>query len=172
MPVIGTPIVSESGKHAQRFKRWKERAAPCTRVLAEEIISRWVPAIEARGFDSVDCILGKPDSPVEGRDIQFERWSDGYIDVIHLFFDKYSSPRFQISFARRELSSPNRIIRASHLVRRSSEYYHEWGKARWLPAALWSQRQSAATVDAVLKATEQIFTFLETGEVGPNIGRD
>lgn len=161
----------KSGKHAQRFKRWQERAPPQTRVLAEEVVSRWVPTIVAKGFESVDCILGKADSPVEGRDLQFERLSDGHIDVIHLFFDKYSSPRFQISFARRAQSSSNQIVRASHLVKRSSDYYHEWGKPRWLPVALWSPRQSAATVDAVLKATEQIFAFLETGEGGPNVGR-
>lgn len=164
-------MASKSGKHAQRFKRWQDRAPPQTRELAEKIVSMWVPAIESRGFDLVDSILGRTDAPVEGRELQFERLSDGHIDVIHLFFDKYSAPRFQISFARRAQPSPNQIIRASHLVKRSSEYYHEWGKPRWLPVALWSPRQSAATVDAVLKATEQIFAFLEFGEYGPNVSR-
>ena len=164
-------MTSKSGKQAERFRRWRERARPETRVLAEEIVSRWVPAIEAKGFESVDFNLGRTDSPVEGRELQFERWSSGHVDVIHLFFDKYSSPRFQISFARRKRPSPNQIVRASHLVKRPSEYYHEWGKPRWLPDALWSPQQSTATVDRVLKATNQIFAFLETGECGPNVGR-
>lgn len=38
--------------------------------------------------------------------------------------------------------------------------------------ALWTPRRSAATVDAILKATGQIFDFLETGESGPNVRRE
>lgn len=163
-------MTPKNGKHAQRFERWQQRAPPQTRVLAEAIVSRWVPAIVAKEFKSVDCIMGRTDSPVEGSELQFERLSDGHIDIVHLFFDKYSSARFQISFARRTQYSPNQIVRSSHLVKRSTEHYHEWGKPRWLPLALWSPRQSAATVDAVLKATDQIFSFLETGECGPNVG--
>lgn len=163
--------MASGGKHAKRFKRWRERAPPQTRVMAEDLVSRWAPAVEAQGFCSVDCFLGKEDSPVEGSEIQFERLSGGHIDEIYLFFDKYSSPRFQITFARRAQPSPNPFVRARRLVKQPVEHYHEWGKPRWFPVALWSARQSAATVNAVIKATPQIFAFLETGAVGPNVGR-
>ncbi|MBM4383627.1 MAG: hypothetical protein FJ091_09700 [Deltaproteobacteria bacterium] len=124
------------------------------------------------GFAEVECNLRRSDSPLDGRELQFESWGAEYVDTVHLWFDKYDSPRFQIAFNRRLISDQDQIVRGGRLVRRASEYYHEWGKPRWQPLLLWTERRARSQVDVVVRRTPQIVEFLETGARGPNVNRE
>jgi hypothetical protein len=159
-------------RHDKRMQRWRSRVPGSTRLLSELLTSNFVPIVEAAGFERVDCALGLPDRPVEGSELRFERKTGDYLDVVYVFFDKYSAPRFQITFSRRTDPDRQDVVRSGNLVRRSSEYYHEWGKPRWLPEALWSRRRARQCVDTVAASISQAFHFLETGERGPRISRE
>ncbi|MCM2311852.1 MAG: hypothetical protein NDI84_10650 [Steroidobacteraceae bacterium] len=163
--------MASSDKHEKRLQRWQSRVPEKTRLLSELLIRKLVPIVEAAGFAKVDRELARPERPVEGSELRFERESGGRIDVVYAFFDKYSSPRFQIGFSRRDVADRDVMLRSGHLVKQSSEYYHEWGKPRWLPLALWSESQARASVDEVVENLPQVFRFLESGERGPRISR-
>ena len=147
------------------------RAPERTRFLAERLVELWLPAFELKGFREVECRLQKKDSPLGGRELSLERWGEVYVDSVHLWFDKYDSPRFQVSFDRRLGSDTDQRLRGGNLVKRRREYYHEWGKPRWVPLGLWRERHARACVAAVVRASPQILEFLETGERGLNINR-
>ncbi len=161
--------MAAANKHDERFRRWQLRAPERTRQLSELLANRLIPALEATGFQKVDCVLGKRTSPVEGSELRFERTLNGCIDVIYVFFDKYSSPRFQVSFSRRSVNDPEAIIRSGHLVRAPSERYHEWGKPRWFPVALWSEARAVGVAMEVAGYLDQVLRFLEVGETGSKI---
>jgi hypothetical protein len=127
--------------------------------------------LEAGNFAKVGVEFSKPERPVEGSELRFERETEEVLDVVYVFFDKYSSPRFQIGFSRREKSNTDSLIRAGHLVKHAAEFYHEWGKPRWLPLVLWSDAQARGCVDEVAIRVPQVFSFLETGDRGPSISR-
>lgn len=163
-----TPTCS---KNYSRMANWRSQVPPKTRLLSELVLTRLTPVIEGAGFDCVDCELGRTDRPVAGSELRFERTAGNHVDVVYAFFDKYASPRFQIAFSRRDRNSPDRIIRAGRLVMRPSEHYHEWGKPRWLPLALWSEARAMRCVDEAVKRMTHVFRFLATDERGPGISR-
>jgi hypothetical protein len=159
------------GKHDKRLQLWQSRVSEQTRLLSELLTTKLVPVVEAAGFKKVDCALGLPARPVEGSELRFERETGGHLDVVYVFFDKDSAPRFQIVFSRRAPQDRDEFVRSGKLVKRSSEYYHEWGKPRWLPGALWSGGRARRSVDTVVENIPQAFRFLETGERGSKISR-
>jgi hypothetical protein len=52
-----------------------------------------------------------------------------------------------------------------------SEHYHEWGKARWFPLALWSEARARRCVEEAVTRMTHVFRFLATDERGPGISR-
>jgi hypothetical protein len=137
--------------------------------MSEQLASQLIPVIEAAGFVKVDVELGEASSPVAGSDLQFERTRDDHIEVIHVFFDKYTRPRFQVGVHRNARSQPHELLSSAYLVKRPNEHYHVWGKPWWLPTRFWSERRSKKTVRRVVEFLGQGIRFLETGERGPNI---
>jgi len=164
-------VTTTCGKHYKRMASWRSQVPPKTRLLSELLQSRLTPVVEAAGFEWVDCELGQSDRPVAGSEVRFERITWDHIDVVYAFFDKYASPRFQIAFSRRARISPDRIIRSGRLVMSPSEHYHEWGKARWLPLALWSEARARRCVEEAVTRMTHVFRFLATDERGPGISR-
>lgn len=138
---------STSSRHEKRWLRWQSRVPAKTRLLSELLRTKLTAVVEEAGFSKVDLELDRPDRPVEGNELRFERDSGPYIDVIYAFFDKYDSPRFQIVFSRRMRASPERIVSSGRLTRNATQRYHEWGKPRWLPIALWSGALAKSCVD-------------------------
>jgi len=135
------------------------------------LVASVVPTILDAGFEPVDRCFRDEASPVQGGEIQFEREAEDCVDEIYIFFDKYSSPRFQVGFSRRLRSDVRQFVRSGHLVKRSSQYYYEWGKPRWMPIWLWSERQAISVIQQVSAGVEQIAEFLEGGHRGPQISR-
>jgi hypothetical protein len=131
-----------------------------------------IPEIERAGFQSVSTHFGHKDSPVQGGEIRFERASGDFVDCIDLFFDKYASPRFQVTFSRRSRADVGRFVRSGKLVKRPTQYYYEWGKPRWLPRLLWSASQSRRVVERVADGIDQVLQFLESGTRGPAISKE
>jgi hypothetical protein len=139
--------------------------------MSERLTAELIPVIEAAGFIKVDVELGEASSPVAGSDLQFERTRGDQIDVIHVFFDKYARPRFQVNVFRKARSEPHELLSQAFLVKRSNEYYHVWGKPWWLPTRFWTEGRSKKTVRKVVGCLGQGIRFLETGERGPNINK-
>ena len=163
--------MANSDKHDKRRRRWQSRVTEKTRSLSELLTRKLAPIIEAVEFAKVDREFARADRPVEGSELRYERELGEHVDVLYVFFDKYSSPRFQIGFSRRKMADRDLIVRSGHLVQKSSQYYHEWGKPRWLPLALWSEAQARATVDEVAESLPQVFSFLEFGVRGSRISQ-
>ncbi len=153
------------------MKSWRSRSPAATRIMSERLTAELIPIIEAAGFIKVDVELGEASAPVAGSDLQFERTHDTHIDVIHVFFDKYARPRFQVGVHRNARSEPHELLSSAYLVKRSNEYYHVWGKPWWLPTRLWTEGRSKKTVRRVVESLGQGIRFLETGERGPNINQ-
>lgn len=63
-----------------------------TRLLNERLAEALTPILIAVGFEKVEFSLQRKDSPVEGRELRFERVSCDWVDVVYAFFDKYDSP--------------------------------------------------------------------------------
>lgn len=160
-----------AGDRVRGFQKWLSGRAPDTRRLGELIVASVVPKIIGAGFDDVGRCFGDEASPVQGGEIRFEREIGDSVDVIHIYFDKYASPRFQIGFSRRLRSDVRHFVRSGHLVKRSSQHYYEWGKPRWMPLWLWSERQARRAIQRVSEGIEQIVRFLEDGHRGPQISR-
>jgi hypothetical protein len=158
-------------RHAERFKLWQNLTPPQTRALSSAVVTGLLPIVEARGFARVEINLGQPDSPVSGKEIQLERESDGFIDVICFNFEKYGTPRAQVHALRRKRQSPHEILSKCNLVARSTQYYHFWGKLWWLPTRCWPIAASGNVASKIAQKLPQIFDFLERGVRGPNISR-
>lgn len=164
-------MASRRRKYDERVRRWRARVPEKTRLLNERLAEALTPILIAAGFENVEFSLQRKDSPVEGRELRFERVSRDWVDVVYVFFDKYDSPRFQVAFSRRAAADPDTIIRSGYIVDRPSEYYHEWGKPRWIPMALWPAAMVSTVVAKVVSSIDQVLHFLETGERGDNINR-
>lgn len=159
-------------KHRKHFKKWQNLAPQQTRFLSSLVESRLVPILESKGFRWVDISLNNPERPVSGNEIRLERVCGQEMDSVDFNFEKHMSPRFQIHFSRRELVPPYySFIRSADLVARRGQYYHYWAKPWWLPTGFWSDRNSTRTIDALERKIDQLLSFLETGESGPNISR-
>jgi hypothetical protein len=135
--------------------------------LSELLRTRLIDAFEEAGFAKVDLELGRPDRPVDGNELRFERESGQYIDVVYAFFDKYDSPRFQIAFSKRVRANSEKMVKSGRLVRKPSQHYYEWGKPRWLPAALWSDARARRCVDEAVRRIPQVLHALEADASGP-----
>jgi len=120
--------------------------------LSRLLTSKLTAAAEAAGFEPVEVEFGQSSEPVPGSDLRFERESGEFIDVIHVWFDKYAAPRFQIRFSRRLKSDLRQALRWGQVVRRRSDHVHEWGKPVWFPTALWIQSLSERSVERVVRS--------------------
>jgi hypothetical protein len=127
------PSARPAGAHARRMQKWRNLAPAKTRLLLDAVVESLVPMLESAGFQQVEFVRQDPTSPTSGKEIVLERVSEEHIDSVVFNFDKYHRPRFQVHCSRRDLKTPNDIIRSANLVRNSSQYYHFWGKAWWLP---------------------------------------
>lgn len=156
----------------KRFERWLNKAPPQTRALGTLLVEKVVPEILRAGFQSVTAHFAEKGSQVQGGEIVFERVSSDFVDCINLFFDKYASPRFQISFSRRSRADVRQFVRSGRLVKKPTQYYFEWGKPRWMPMALWSTSQSRTVVDQVSNGIHQVLRFLDSGIRGPAISKE
>lgn len=158
-------------KQVRRLERWLSKAPPRTRRLGELLIASVIPRIRVAGFESVGCCFGDATSPVQGGELRFERPVGDHVDVIVVDFDKYASPRVQVVFSRRLRSDARQFVRSGRLVKRSSQFYYEWGKPRWMPLWLWSERRSVGVVQRIAAGIEPVIQFLDTGLRGPQISR-
>lgn len=158
-------------RHRSKFKRWQSSCPAATRFLSEEVERRFVPLCEQRGYKWVDVWLDKEDMPVSRDEIILQKCIEHYIEYIYIAFDKYLAPRFQVLCARRSDSPGNEFIWSGNLVAKKNEYYHFWGKPWWVPLSMWSDANSSNIISKVVEISPQIFTFLESGERGDNIGK-
>lgn len=156
----------------KRFERWLNKASPQTRALGQFLVEKVVPEIQRAGFQSVTDHFGDKGSQVQGGEFRFERVSGDFVDSIDLFFDKYASPRFQISFSRRSRADVRQFVRSGRLVKKPTQNYYEWGKPRWIPMPLWSASQSRRVVDQVSNCVHQVLQFLDSGIRGPAISKE
>jgi hypothetical protein len=158
-------------RQVRRLERWLSKAPPRTRRLGELLIASVIPRIRAAGFEAVGCCFDDATSPVQGGELRFERTVGDHVDVIVVDFDKYASPRVQVAFSRRPRSEVSQFVRSGRLVKRSAQFYCEWGKPRWMPLWLWSERRSAGVVRQIAAGIEPVVRFLDTGLRGPQISR-
>jgi hypothetical protein len=160
-------VRSTSDKHDKLWRQWQSRVPAKTRILSELLRAKLIAVVEEAGFAKVDFELDRPDRRVDGNELRFERDSGPYTDVVYAFFDKYDSPRFQVVFSRRMRASPEKILRSGRLTRRPSQRYYEWGKPRWLPAALWSDALAKRCVDEAVRRMPQVIDALEAEDRKP-----
>jgi hypothetical protein len=165
-------VVPSAGKHHQRFREWQNLAPPATRFISAEVETRLVGLLEVKGFRRVGTRLTSPEDTVSGGDIVLERVQGRIVDSITFNFDKRRSPHFQVQGMTRIVVAPHDFMQSASLVARSSQYHHFWGKHWWLPTLFWRNRCSTRQVDAVAARIDQLLQFLETGQRGPNIGKE
>ena len=163
--------MTEVDAHRAKLAKWLRMAPPATRLLADEIVTRFIPFFVEAGFREVTCWYGDSTLAVSGREIRLEQWNSATIDSVHIVFDKYRGPRIAISLARRDRAEPLNIIRGGYLTTSPREYQSWWGKPWALPLSLWPARAPARVVDRLIAIAPQSLTFLDRGERGPNIGR-
>jgi hypothetical protein len=159
------------GAHEKRLAKWRILAPEQTRVLIDGALDVLVPTLEAQGFERVGFVRLDSIHPTSGREIVMERVTGDCVDEVTFNFDRFRRPRFQVQFSRRELSEPHRLIRSANLVRKSTQYYHFWGKPWWLPTRLWPVGASQRALKQVKSYLSQIRPFLESAERGPNISK-
>jgi hypothetical protein len=135
--------------------------------LSELLRAKLIEFAEDAGFAKVDFELDRPDRPVEGNELRFERDSGQYVDVVYAFFDKYDCPRFQIVFSRRARINSEKIVKSGRVVRNPSQHYYEWGKPRWLPAALWPDARAERCVDEAVHRLPHVLRWLAEDDSGP-----
>jgi hypothetical protein len=157
--------------HQKRFAKWQNLCPPKTRALSAAIDRELLAMLAERGFIRVDTQRQFEDCPVSGSEIELGREGGKHYDVVRFNFEKYRTPRVQVSGSRHEAHAPYKCIRACNLVARDSQYYHFWGRSWWLPDSLWPDARVQATVNAIRKNLDQLLHFLETGERGPNISK-
>ena len=139
-----------------------------TRLLAEQIIEKVVPMLEAHGFRVAGLYLGDPEQPVSGSELLFDRRVNDAIDSVTFNFEKYRRPQVQVHISRRATPSHD-FIHSGNLVARPWQYYHFWGKPWWWPTRLWSRRLVVRTAEIIVKKLPQAFVFMEQGKRGRNI---
>lgn len=157
--------------HAKKFIGWRNLAPTQTRYLVDGIVEILLPLLESQGFSRVSFERLDSSLPVSGSEIVLERIGDREIDSVTFNLEKYRRPRFQIHFSRRDRNSPNNFIRSANLVRKSSQYYHFWGKPWWFPTKLWPESATRRTLAEVQSQLVQVLHFLDNAERGRNISK-
>ena len=163
--------MSAAGFPQAKRANWLRMTPPPTRRLADAISASFLPPLTDAGFLEVACWYGDRELTVSGREIRLERPANGMIDSVHIAFDKYRSPRLQISVARRDPKNPIHAVRGANITKSPRKYYSWWGKPWWLSTRLWSEQSSAQVAEQLVDITPQILAFLERGQRGANIGR-
>ncbi|GGI91767.1 hypothetical protein GCM10007973_30040 [Polymorphobacter multimanifer] len=157
--------------HRIRFSNWRKLGGKPLMTMASLVEQRLVEPLLQDGFEWTDVYLRDPDFPNNGNEIVLERGTGGEIAVIIFNFDKYHRPAFEMHLARREAQPPYAFIHSASLVRRTSQYFHFWGKPWWLPVRFWTEGMSERAVARLAGKLDQALAFVERGECGPNIGR-
>jgi hypothetical protein len=159
-------------RHSKRRQSWRNLAPPVTRLLAEQILERVVPMLQARGFRGAGTYLGDPGQSVSGAELHFDRRVADMIDSITFNFEKNRRPSVQVHISRRIAAPPHDFIRSGNLVARPWQYYHFWGKPWWCPTRFWPRRLVVITAEMIVKRLPQAVQFLEEGERGRNISME
>ena len=158
--------------HEGRRKRWLAATSPATQSLAAAVDRLLVPIIREAGFDDPALVAVDESLHVSGRTIDLWR-ATGPDDFqfIQLDFDKYRAPRLQVRFGELKRRGGRwASLRSGSLVPRGKRYFHEWGKPRWCPLRLWSERDSECIVGRLKPMIGQILCYFETGERDRNLG--
>lgn len=127
--------------------------------LVEEVL---VAKLVDQGFSRVSIFYGDPQNRVLGREIHLELTEGTDTLSVTFNFDKWRLPRFQVHLARR--SKRDQIVWSANLVRKSTQFYHFWGKPFWWPSRLWSQRKTKLVVRDVEARLPEAINFLERGK--------
>ncbi len=101
------------------------------------------------------------------RCIRFERMrGENLGDWIECTFDKYGTPRFNVTFAVNHFAEQETILRLGSLVKKPGRAYAEWGANR---LSLFRKRAWLKGTHEIERFLPQIIEFLETGKAGKNI---
>ena len=153
----------------KRRQKWLNGLADVARNLAEQIEAVLAESLKAVGFRVVPYTLNDPKKLVERSDIVLEKECEFGVCNVHLSFDKYDRPAFQINLIKRDNSEEWQILDSSNLVANNKQFVYFWGKPWWVPAFFWSKKSSRNLVEKISRLIFQIEAFFESGERGKNI---
>lgn len=122
------------------------------------------PMLSDIGFEAVGTT--KHGSRTTATHVEFERHHENSFDNLTLIFDKYWRPKFQITFQRRDINTPHKVIISGHLVRRRRQLTSWWG-VWWF--SLNKEKSWERSINQVVKRFGQIDIFLNTSVAGKNV---
>lgn len=128
------------------------------------LLSKLKPPLSDIGFEAVGTT--KNGSRTTATHVEFERHQEDSFDNLTITFDKYWRPKFQITFRRREINAPYKILKSGHFVRRKGQIT-SWLGVRWF--SLNKEKSWERSIDQVANRLRQIDTFLNTDVAGKNI---
>ena len=149
------------------FLRWLSRGTAEHELLGRYLLQKFLPILRDAGFEWIEKETDGGRAQVNSISLERHR-SDNYFDYVIILFDKYRYPKFKICSGRKEKEPPFQFILAGDLVR----YKSELDRAKWWAPRFWQLNKTnefKKKVDKVSKFLPQLISFLDDGEVGPNI---